>query len=457
MRYKIITVMGNIITYLKEYGIHTLAEAPFNEVDNLVLSYLAYFRLADIVPAPKEHRRITASEAAKMYLAAYGNSQEDVNADVFRAVAASRRFRNAGLSCYTEVFRTGTTQFAALRVTLDDGTEYLTFRGSDNTLTSWQEAFAVSYEQTPAQKMAAVWLDRVFPEDMGQQVLLGGHSKGGNMALYAATACRPEKRRRITNIYLNDSPGLTPCLYGPASYEELKGRIVRITPQYSLIGQLFEHEKPDRIVRCSTEGIHQHEPLFWQTEEDHFVTTEHLSEKSRRLALTLNRWVASTTFQERQAFTRDFFQALRAFRSAGGAAVPEAAADNGNKISAAAESGQTCEPAGSNSERQGAAQSVNRAGAAGSNGQQGTAQTVNKAGAAGTSGQQGAAQTVKKAGAAGSNSGRQGACGRLRVLLRAWLRADHASRRAVYKLAGAHYVTRVHAMKQRILKRNIKK
>ena len=420
MRYKIITVMGNIITYLKEYGIHTLAEAPFNEVDNLVLSYLAYFRLADIVPAPKEHRRITASEAAKMYLAAYGNSQEDVNAEVFRAVAASRRFRNAGLSCYTEVFRTGTTQFAALRVTLDDSTEYLTFRGSDNTLTSWQEAFAVSYEQTPAQKMAAVWLDRVFPEDMGQQVLLGGHSKGGNMALYAATACRPEKRRRITKIYLNDSPGLTPCLYGPASYEELKGRIVRITPQYSLIGQLFEHEKPDRIVRCSTEGIHQHEPLFWQTEEDHFVTTEHLSEKSRRLALTLNRWVASTTFQERQAFTRNFFQALRAFRSAGGTAVPEAAADNGNKISAAAESGQTCEPAGSN-------------------------------------GQQGAAQTVKKAGAAGSNSERQGSCGRLRVLLRAWLRADHASRRAVYKLAGAHYVTRVHAIKQRILKKNIKK
>ena len=367
--------MGNIIDWLREYGSHTFSELPFRDVDNLILSYLAYYHLGGIVPAPKTHSSITMSEAGKKYLAMHGDTQTDVNADVFRQLIISARYSTALLSDYTEVFHRGVTQFAAVRITLPGDMIYLAFRGSDNSLTSWQESFAISYEITPAQKMAASWFERImaepasvsafpphsqdqtptqpetggdltiFPgghskeEDMtifpgghskedDMTFFLGGHSKGGNMALYAAAACSRTLRSRISRIYLNDSPWLTPGLTDAAILASLRPITVRITPQYSLIGQLFASGKPDTIVVCSTEGVNQHEPLFWQTEGTHLKTAGDLTPESLRIGRTLNRWIASASYQERRRFTKDLFRTLRRWRAEGGTAVPQAQADN---------------------------------------------------------------------------------------------------------------------------------
>lgn len=323
--------MKNIITYVKESGSMSFSESPFNQVDSLVFSYLVYYDLRKIVPPPKEKTCIPLEAAGRQYLRTFGNTQFNVNSALLREMAASRRFRDVMLSDFTDVFRIGSAQFAALRAVLPDGTDVLTVRGADNTLTSWQESFAISYTETPSQKMALYWMEalakKYAAENQMQDIILCGHSKGGNTLLYAAAQCPPELRRHIRSVYLLDSPGLTPDLYDPAGLAELKGRIIRITPEYSLVGQLFEHQRPDYIVKCSTEGINQHEPLFWMIEGSSFVPAAALSPAGRKLALGVNRWIASADFTERETFSRDLFRTLRQARTHGARTVPEPKAD----------------------------------------------------------------------------------------------------------------------------------
>lgn len=318
--------MKNIIGYVKESGSVSFAERPFQEVDSLVFSYLVYYDLQGIVPPPRERREINVAEAGRQYLKIHGTSQINVNSGLFREMAASVRYRGVLLSDYTEVFRVGSAQFAALRAVLPDGTDVLMVRGADNSLTSWQEAFAISYTETPSQKMALQWMSRLAEKyrDGGMQnIILTGHSKGGNTLLYAAVQGSPQLRSRIRAIYLNDCPGLTPGLYDTNALAELQDRIIRLTPQYSLIGQLFNQNSQDYIVACSTDGINQHEPLFWMVEDDHFVPASARTSDSRKLALGVNRWIASADLEEREAFSRDLFRTLRQARANGARTVPE--------------------------------------------------------------------------------------------------------------------------------------
>ncbi|MBQ9061237.1 MAG: DUF2974 domain-containing protein [Eubacterium sp.] len=318
--------MKNIISYVKESGGQSFAERRFNEVDSLVFSYLVYYELNGIVPPPKARKQITVAEAGTRYLQKRGTSQFNVNSALIREMAAAPRFCDVQLSDYTELFRIGRAQFAALHAVLPGGTDVLMVRGADNSLTSWQEAFAISYCETPSQKMALLWMQRLA-EKYGtsgmQNLILTGHSKGGNTLLYAAVHSSPSLSGRIRRIYLNDCPGLTPGLYEEAALAALQDKIIRITPEYSLIGQLFEHAAPDYIVACSTSGINQHEPLFWMVEGNHFVPAAARTPESRKLALGVNRWIASADFKERKAFSRDLFRTLRQARANGAQTVPE--------------------------------------------------------------------------------------------------------------------------------------
>lgn len=313
--------MGNIETYILTEGNKTLTEMAFNDVDNVVLSYLAYYDFRNIVPSSEHGGRITVAEAAVRYAKIKETAQKDVTPSILKAAGESKRFGNAWLSDYADVFLEGSCQFAAIRVTFETGTEYLAFRGVEETeLTAWTEAFRICYMITPAQRLAAAWVSRLLrPESesvlpgstKNPEIFIGGHSKGGNLALYAACECEPSAQNNITRVYINDGPGLTPFLYGSANYMRLEGKIRRIVPGYSIVGCLFWHGAPDRIVNSSGKGIGQHNCDRWEVSGQEFEDLPRMDSKSRKLALVLNRWITSTSFEERQSFTEDLFSALR--------------------------------------------------------------------------------------------------------------------------------------------------
>ncbi|MCM1375190.1 MAG: DUF2974 domain-containing protein [Lachnospiraceae bacterium] len=305
--------MGNITSYLKWRGDISLIERPFGMVDNLVLSELAYMDFSGIVPSTAEGGEITVQDAAALCeergnRPVIGNPQEDF----FRILAGSRRFRTARLSHYAdETDAVSQTEFSALHICLEDGTVYIAFRGTSDEIMDWREDFSMSYRIMPAQRRAAEYLEKTMTET-DTEYFLGGHSKGGNLAVYAAVCCPKEKQRRIVKIYSNDGPGLCPDIIDPVGYEEIRHKIVRIIPEFSLIGKLFERDEPNLIVRSSAQGALSHDGFTWEIEGDQFIACASCSEDSRFFNDVFDEWIESASMEQREAFTKDFFDALEA-------------------------------------------------------------------------------------------------------------------------------------------------
>ena len=316
--------MSNLLTYLRENAKDPAGTRPLAEVDFFALCYLVYFDFRGIVPAGGRKHSIALKEAAAIYKEKVGRTQTFVDADVLEAMACAERFANARLFGYEDEFQAKKLQFAALGVAFEDGTKALVFRGVDERLTGWQEAFTASYHLTQAQKLAAEYLERHVADDEETEnsadspllpksapLCVCGHSKGGNLALMAALNGSEKTREKIDRILLFDSPGPVPGLYSGEVYETIKDRVTRVVPAYCLIGRLFTKEEPDLIVQSDEEGVMQHVPLSWQIAGDEFVPAGGFEKKSLREAVILDRWISRTNAEERKSFTRDLFESLR--------------------------------------------------------------------------------------------------------------------------------------------------
>lgn len=305
--------MGNICTYLKWRGDLEFSERPFCEVDNLVLAELVYMDLSGIVPAVGGGS-ISLEDAARQVLlqkqhikAVVGDTES-----VLSLMARTNRFRHVRLSQYEDVFDEETqTQFAACHIELNDGTAYIAFRGTDDSLLGWQEDFSMSFQLVPAQQLAADYLKKTMrPAD--RQYRIDGHSKGGNLAVYAAMCCPSPQQEQIIAVYSNDGPGMCESIIDIAGYQTIASKVRRIVPEFSVIGALFEKEPPTMIVASSASGFMQHDGLTWQVEGDRFCEVPERSERCRFCNGIFDTWIESVSMEQREAFTKDFFNSLRA-------------------------------------------------------------------------------------------------------------------------------------------------
>lgn len=236
-------------------------------------------------------------------------------------MAASQRFQNAYLSNFQCVLDTDiSTQFAALQIELEDGTVYISYRGTDESIVGWREDFRVGFEITPAQRMAADYLRAAIQP--GKQYRIGGHSKGRNLALYAAIQCPAEQSGQIEAVYCNDSPGLCRELFTEQELQLVEAKTVRILPAFSVIGTLFLYDAPTTIVESTAEGVLQHDAYTWQIEGGHFCRKPNRAKESELYVNTFDQWISSATMEQRRTFTRDFFDALEA---GGAKTMPEIA------------------------------------------------------------------------------------------------------------------------------------
>ncbi len=303
--------MGNIITYLKWRGDLTFLERPFSEVDNLVLSELSYLDLSGIVPATDEKKSISLLEASVLFKEKERKNMyaDGPPEDFLSIMATSNRYREVKLSHFADVLdETSQTEFSALHIELGDGTVYVAFRGTNDSLMGWREDFSMSFQLMPSQKLAAEYLEKTMSDNL--QYRVGGHSKGGNLAVYASMVCPTEKQEQIIEVYSNDGPGLCEELVDMEQYRKLQPKIIRIVPEFSVIGSLFEHEAPTKIVASSASGFLQHEGLSWQVEGDHFSTCEVLSKECKFYNQIFDQWIESADMEQRKTFTKDLFDAL---------------------------------------------------------------------------------------------------------------------------------------------------
>lgn len=310
--------MSNIIDYIKWRGDLSVSASPFNDIDSLILSQIAMINFKGIIPPPFESGKISLSDAADTYFADAERSACSLGAiippetkELFMAAGKSARFGQMSLSGYVSYTNVDEeTQFAALTAEVGDGTGCVIFRGTDDTIVGWKEDFNLSFmSPIPAQTEALKYLEDMSAEFEGD-IRIGGHSKGGNLAVYAATKADATVQDRIVAVYNHDAPGFSREFLLSPEHERIEGKIRTIVPQSSVVGMLFENKGDYVIVKSTMSGILQHNPFSWEVLGNEFIKLDSLTEEGQRIAKVMNDWMAKATLEERQAFVDALYKIL---------------------------------------------------------------------------------------------------------------------------------------------------
>ncbi|ETP72358.1 Protein of unknown function (DUF2974) [Lachnospiraceae bacterium JC7] len=317
-----------LLDYLSWRNDVAFSTAAFNEIDNVILSFLSYVDFGELCDCGNSMHEIT-----EMYeLFCENHSMDDIrkNAEFSQRapllmpdMAAGERFRKTRVGYYFEDFdKEKVKQFAAMVFILPDGTNYIAFRGTDCTITGWKEDFLMScMSETEGAKEAVRYLNQVA-EHIPGDLILGGHSKGGNFAMYAAAFCEDSIKSRITRIYNNDGPGFRDEIIDTVQYKEIVPRIVNIVPETSIIGQLLSNEGRQTVIKSKGRVFFQHDAMNWEVTKDKFEPSE-LDSFSRFVKAALGTWLEKMDDETRQSVVTTVFSMIEeteseTFREFGG-------------------------------------------------------------------------------------------------------------------------------------------
>ena len=313
--------MANILDYLSWRGDLTLAQSPFNEVDNLILAELSFVNFTGIVPGPGEGEGVPLHAAAEAFFRIHeggdmgmGVLVPDEIPTLLKRMAECPRFREMKVNCFCDHLDVRKAeQFAAVTVELGDGSVYLSFRGTDDTIAGWKEDFLLGCQpEVPAQKKAVEYVKAVAGQYPRRKLMLGGHSKGGNLAVYGGIFVPLAIQRRISAVWSNDGPGFYGAVLETPQHARLEGRVHSIVPKSSVVGMLLEHEESYTVVDSDQVGLLQHDGFSWQVLGTGFVTLREVSRQGRRNDLALKEWVRRLPVDQREKFVDGLFEVLTA-------------------------------------------------------------------------------------------------------------------------------------------------
>ena len=309
--------MGNIMDYISWRGDLTFAQSPFNEVDNLILACFSYVNL-DRIPAVTRQKGIELKKLVKEFKKLHTIKELEADKSFIRLapfmmfdMAESVRFGNCVIRNYVnEIVTEAEQQFSAVEIVLDDGTSYISFRGTDDTIIGWKEDFNLSTGVVPAQERAVEYMQRISDKAYGM-LRVGGHSKGGNLAIYGSVMCK-SAHDKILEIYSNDGPGFSKEFQESPETAEMMPKIIRIIPEYSIIGTLLEHEKQPIIVASTSRGLLQHDGFSWEVQGPGLVRRDSLNKTALRFIEILHKWIDGMDTEQKRLLIEDLFATLQA-------------------------------------------------------------------------------------------------------------------------------------------------
>lgn len=302
--------MGIIFDYLDQVAYDSIYDTSFNELDLLMLTEITYLPFDQIVSDQMSPdcscRLFEAAEKVPQDLSMLVTKNR---LKLLEKVASSTRFKNIKLMGYVnDIDPDVQKQFAAMIFKIKPDSYVLTFRGTDDSIIGWKEDFHMTYmDQVPAQKTAVNYLRKAM-DAMPGQFILTGHSKGGNLASYAASQIEPEYQERIQSIYSYDTPGLNHSVITSQGYQTISDKIKRYIPQGSIVGMMLETPKQAQIVKSTAiGGLAQHDTFSWQISDQTFVLLDNLNPDSLQVDKTLKNWVDSVSDEELKDFFDLFF------------------------------------------------------------------------------------------------------------------------------------------------------
>ena len=303
--------MQNINSYLESSKNQKIGfKNPYNELDALVLARISYLPFSKI----KLKNRETIGDFCEKMLKDLSPNDFMWPDDLVFAekLRNSQRFRDMTVTDYVRQNSLALEkQFSAITIHISPTKMYLSFFGTDNLLTAWKEDFNLAFmDHVPAQTAAKEYLEMLSKKYPLKRIFLGGHSKGGNLAMYAAVVVSDFIQLKIKKVYNYDGPGLrhgTMALDG--GFERATHKIISVIPQDSVIGRLFEHKEKVKVVKSTAKGLYQHDIYSWQIDGKNFVRSK-TTKKSDLADKTITSWIETASQEERKIFVNSLFEVL---------------------------------------------------------------------------------------------------------------------------------------------------
>lgn len=300
--------MANFLEYVKKAS-HPLSLNDFKDVDAVVLCEIAYLKFgsygnghsfADLAGLPSELFPTTKAGSAKR--------------DVASVVFPSIRFGKIGMSDY--VHDTNPVigkQFAAITYHIEPDVLFVAFRGTDTTIVGWKEDFNTAFlDEIPAQADAKTYLLGIATKYPSAKLIVGGHSKGGNLAVYASMKQSAPIRERIIKIYNLDGPGFKNEVFAQPDYLETQKKVTKIVPESSIVGMILEYGDNFRIIKSNALLLMQHDLTNWiiNPETGDFDYLPELSQSSKNIKATLYDFLKKYGDEDRKIIVDKMFSMI---------------------------------------------------------------------------------------------------------------------------------------------------
>lgn len=348
--------MSNVIDLLRN-DFSTFAQRKFNAVDALILCELSYINMPTYVPKycdnPKNISTVSINELLRIeeYSSMFASGSPKV--DKFRrklllAVASSPRYRGIRVGEYLERFDESNIdesleqQFAGVTFDLSNcegidnpHTLVVAYRGTDSTLVGWKEDFNMAFRcPVPAQESAAEYLTSVaqryskrYPnknffnkifanklfarfskssvdlQNNNPNIIVVGHSKGGNMAAYAAMRLDATSQKLgdlVSKIYSMDGPGFASDVVDTSVFANVSSRIEKVVPQSAFIGLIMDTGVPYKVTFADSIGLMQHLGMYWQVKNGDFDYCDCVTPRALAVSKATNEWMMNLPFEERK-------------------------------------------------------------------------------------------------------------------------------------------------------------
>ncbi len=311
--------MSNILDYIEWRGDLTFEVSPFNSIDALILAQLSYVKLEGIAPGSFKEKE-SISDLYQEYLAApdlekrqdTGLLINPLTQVLLKALAKSARFGQIKIcGWFTKYEQNCEEQFSAFTAFIDKKEIFVAFRGTDDTLIGWKEDFNLAFmESVPAQDDALIYLTEAAKQTGAKKISVGGHSKGGNLALFAAANLCPKFSKRLSAVYNFDGPGFSKKKLLSDQFCKIKNLTKSFYPQLSIVGMLFEHFPEYSIVESDQSGLMQHDPFSWQIIGKAFCTKDEFDGISSYFYKTVNEWMTELSQGQREEFVESLFSVI---------------------------------------------------------------------------------------------------------------------------------------------------
>lgn len=304
--------MKDLYEYVKWRGDLSFRVAPFTNIDGLIFALISYVQFDTLLEMGKQHSKIYLSQMGEQY-----QKQPDLNLEIamiqenvlfFKEAAKTKRFGEVLVKNYCNMIDTARQlQFSAMELELPDGTIAISYRGTDDTLVGWIEDLNMSHlPVVPSQEEAVRFLLETQKYKL-KKIRLMGHSKGGNLAVYASVHSTKWIQRRILNIYNFDGPGFLPEEVSSVNYQNMLPRMKTFAPKTSIIGRLLWQQSEPRIINSTEVGIFQHDPFSWKLHYLDFVYVEKFDKSSMILEETIRSWLEKLEPDKRKQFITIIF------------------------------------------------------------------------------------------------------------------------------------------------------